>query len=118
MLNILCTQKFEPESFVDSLLGIGLGSSKGEGKALASRLTEMRSERNARAKTAAAAKKAPAIKIGGSGANNPAGQLTFNPMGDGDSDDDGMRLITAGGGISRGSSSTNKSKKKKKKTKR
>ena len=84
---------------------------------MASRLTEMRSERNARAKTAAAAKKAPAATIG---RTNRAGQLTFNAVGDEDFDDDGgMNLITTGGGgISRGSTTKNKTKKKKKKTKR
>jgi hypothetical protein len=109
--------QFEPESFVDSLLGIGLGSSKGEGKALASRLTEMRKERNTRAK-ATAIKAAPAPKLGGA---NPAGQLAFNAMGDNElSTDEGMQLITPGGGGSGGSSSKKKStnKKKKKKVKR
>ena len=43
---------FEAESFVDGLLGIGLGKSAktNEGAMLAARLTEMRKERDARAK--------------------------------------------------------------------
>ena len=108
-----CLFQFEPESFVDSLLGIGIGSSKEEGRALASRLTQMRNERNARAKTTTA-KAAPKPKLGGT---NPAGDLTFNPMGDDDvmENDEGMQLITAGGGgANRGSGSKNKSKKRKK----
>lgn len=95
------------------MLGIGLGASKGEGKALASRLTEMRNERNSRAKAATAAAKATAApKIGGT--NNPAGQLTFEGLGNDIMDDDGMQLITGSGGNT-GSGSKNKSKKKKKK---
>jgi len=55
--SIFCLQ-FDPELFVDSLLGIGQkgstsgfggGSSKGEGQLLSDRLAEMRKERDARA---------------------------------------------------------------------
>jgi fused signal recognition particle receptor len=43
---------FDPESFVDGLLGIGIGAAgkQNEGKALAGRLEEMRKDRDARAK--------------------------------------------------------------------
>lgn len=96
---------------MDSLLGIGLGSSKGEGKELASRLTEMRKERNARAKNVT--KKEPMKVVEGP---NPVGQLSFNAIDeDEEGGDDSMQLVTAGGSSSRGSSSKNKSKKKKKK---
>ena len=47
---------------MDSLLGIGIaggGTSKGEGKALASRLSEMRKESNERAKAKSVTKKKP-----------------------------------------------------------
>ena len=106
----LVKYKFEPESFIDSLLGIGLGSSKDEGKELALRLSEMRKERNARAKTVT---KTTPIKVGEG--VNPAGQLSFNPMDDEQGGNGSMQLITAGGDSTRGSSSKNKSKKKKKK---
>jgi len=47
--------QFDPESFVDGLLGIGAAGGKGgssnEGTMLASRLAEMRQERELRAKT-------------------------------------------------------------------
>lgn len=78
---------------------------------MASRLTEMRNERNARAKTAAAKKASP--KAGA----NVAGQLTFEGLGDDIMNgDDGMQLITPGGNAgNRGIGSKNKSKKKKKK---
>ncbi|KAL3788083.1 hypothetical protein HJC23_008145 [Cyclotella cryptica] len=108
---------FEPESFVDSLLGIGLGSSKGEGKALASRLAQMRKERNDRAKTTTAATK-NASPTGSAGGANPAGQLTFNGLGDALQSEDGMQLITQGGGRGVGSKNKSKNKNKKKKNKR
>ena len=67
---------------MDSLLGIGIaggGTSKGEGKALASRLSEMRKESNERAKAKVVTKKkeqasSPMMGMGGSG---PAGQMTL-----------------------------------------
>ena len=74
----------------------------------------MRNERNARAKTTSTAKAAPGPKLGGA---NPAGDLTFNAMGEDESmleGNEGMQLITPGGGSSRGSGSKNKSKKRKK----
>eukprot|EP00984_Skeletonema_dohrnii_P016352 scaffold7244_cov67-Skeletonema_dohrnii-CCMP3373.AAC.1 len=53
---------FEPESFVDGLLGIGVagGGSSKEGKALEARLTQMRKERTQRAKTAPKPSSSPA----------------------------------------------------------
>ncbi|KAL7527047.1 hypothetical protein ACHAXR_001770, partial [Thalassiosira sp. AJA248-18] len=123
---------FEPESFVDGLLGIGIaggGISKEEGKLLASRLTQMRKERNERAKTttAATAKKDEASMSSG----GPAGQMTLQGLeGMGDLDmmsdvgsDDSMgemELITPGGsgGGGRKKSSSGKSKNKKKKKKK
>eukprot|EP00578_Thalassiosira_sp_NH16_P021406 CAMPEP_0181100368 /NCGR_PEP_ID=MMETSP1071-20121207/13156_1 /TAXON_ID=35127 /ORGANISM="Thalassiosira sp., Strain NH16" /LENGTH=559 /DNA_ID=CAMNT_0023183093 /DNA_START=189 /DNA_END=1868 /DNA_ORIENTATION=+ len=116
---------FEPESFVDGLLGIGIaggGKSKDEGKALASRLTQMRKERNERAKTATATKKEDKVSPSG-----PAGQMTLQGLGDmdsiGDFDADmgEMEVITPGGGGTNKSSkgkTKNKKKKKKKKGKR
>ncbi len=124
-----CAQ-FEPESFVDGLLGIGIaggGTSKEEGKALASRLTEMRKERNERAKTTASTKTASAPASGGGG---PAGQMTLQGLdsigGNMDAmmdigDDMGdMEMITpgGGGGGNKSARGTNKSKKKKKKKKK
>jgi hypothetical protein len=92
------------------LLGIGIGSSKGEGKALASRLTQMRKERNDRAKAASAVTKStPATPAGGS---NPAGELTFSGLYDDSDDDEGMQLITPGDTATK-SKSKNKKKKKK-----
>lgn len=121
---------FEPESFVDGLLGIGIGggsSSKEEGRALASRLTEMRKERSERAKTTTktAAKKSegqPTMSMGG-----PAGQMTMQGLDGIGSDMEGamgaddmgeIELITpggAGGGGQKSSSGKSKNKKKKKK---
>lgn len=119
---------FEPEPFVDALLGIGAaggGSSKDEGKVLASRLTEMRKERNDRAKTTASTKKQKKESPSG-----PAGQMTleglegmgdemFDAMNDDVAGGGEMEIITPGGGGSRKSNkSKNKKKKKKKKGKR
>ena len=123
--------QFEPESFVDGLLGIGIaggGAAKEEGRALASRLTEMRKERNERAKTTSATKKKESSSSGGA-----AGQMTLQGLdGIGDieamssefmgAEDMGeMELITPGGGDGGGSSrgkSKNKNKKKKKRKKK
>ena len=103
---------------MDSLLGIGLGSSKGEGKALASRLDQMRKERNDRAKKTTGATNKPSTTSSARGVN-PAGQLTFNGLGeDALENDDGMQLITPGGGRGVGSKNKSKNKNKKKKNKR
>lgn len=117
---------FEPESFVDGLLGIGIaggGTSKEEGKALASRLTQMRKERNERAKTASATtakkEKASPSPMGG------AGQMTLqglDSMG-GDMDAMGadvgeMDIVTPGGGGGGSKKSPKNKKKKKKKNKK
>mmetsp|Transcript_3634 Transcript_3634/g.8004 ORF Transcript_3634/g.8004 Transcript_3634/m.8004 type:complete len:545 (+) Transcript_3634:153-1787(+) len=120
---------FEPESFVDGLLGIGIaggGTSKSEGQALASRLTQMRKERNDRAKVAATMEKKekPASTSAG-----PAGQMTLQGLdgiGGGDMmmdpmDDMGeMELITpgGGGGGAGGSKKARANKKNKKKKKK
>eukprot|EP00970_Alexandrium_tamarense_P008411 scaffold1593_cov193-Alexandrium_tamarense.AAC.112 len=112
--NLSCPQ-FEPESFVDGLLGIGIavGASKGEGKALANRLSDMRKERSERAKKATPAPSAAA-------SNNPSGEMTLQGLDNMDMmADDGdmgeMQLITPGAGSSRGKSNNKKKKKKKKK---
>ena len=109
---------------MDSLLGIGTdgGTSKGEGKALASRLTQMRKERNERAaKTATPAKKeemkplSPPTAFGG----GPAGEMTLQGLDDrGDMGE--MELVTpsGGGGTSKKKSNNNKKKKKKRKKKK
>eukprot|EP01082_Thalassiosira_pseudonana_P005932 g5386.t1 g5386 contig2:440558-442225(+) len=106
---------FEPESFVDGLLGIGIavGASKGEGKALANRLSDMRKERSERAKKATPAPSAAA-------SNNPSGEMTLQGLDNMDMmADDGdmgeMQLITPGAGSSRGKTNNKKKKKKKKK---
>jgi len=109
--------QFEPEPFVDSLLGIGIaggGASKNEGKALEKRLTQMRNERNERAKTAAATKKETAPSPSGGGS---AGQMSLqglDSIGDMDMGDDmgEMEMITPGGGGGGGGGGTKKAKKK------
>jgi len=116
---------FEPESFVDGLLGIGIaggGTSKEEGKALASRLTQMRKERNDRAKTTTATTKKEKASSSASGG---AGQMTLQGMDSIGSDmekmsaDMGeMELVTPGGGGGSKKSGTSKKKKKKKKKKK
>ena len=107
------------------MLGIGIaggGKSKDEGKALASRLTQMRKERNDRAKTTSATKTETSSAMGGGG---PAGQMTLqglDGMGDMSGDAMGeMEVITpggGGGGGGGGASRKNKSNKKKKKKKK
>lgn len=114
-----CFAQFEPESFVDGLLGIGIaggGSSKDEGKVLASRLSEMRKERSERSKTME--KTAPA---------QPTGQMNLQSLKDIDfsameesmaTENSNMELITPGAGPSRSKKSNNKKKKRKRKNKR
>ena len=109
---------------MDSLLGIGTdgGTSKGEGKALASRLTQMRKERNERAsKTVTPAKKkdmisSPPTAFGG----GPAGEMTLQGLDDIGGDMSEMELVTpgGGGGTSKKKSNNNKKKKKKRKKKK
>lgn len=117
--------QFEPESFVDGLLGIGIaggGTSKTEGKALESRLAQMRKERNERAKTATAASKKEKSSGAGGG---PAGEMTLQGLdsiaGDMEAMGD-MELVTPGGNGNGGGGGSkkknNKKKKKKKKVKR
>ncbi|KAL7555297.1 hypothetical protein ACHAWF_019000 [Thalassiosira exigua] len=124
---------FEPESFVDGLLGIGVaggGGSKDEGKALASRLTQMRKERSDRARDAKKASTA-ATDAGkdGSDAAGPAGRMTLQGLdglegGGAEATGGGVggevELITAGGGGGGGGarSSRGKSKNKKKRKKK
>ena len=109
---------------MDSLLGIGTdgGTSKGEGKALASRLTQMRKERNERAvKTATPAKKKemtsplspPAAFEGG-----PAGEMTVQGLDYIGGEMGEMELVTPGGGTNKKKSNNNKKKKKKRKKKK
>mmetsp|Transcript_1852 Transcript_1852/g.4042 ORF Transcript_1852/g.4042 Transcript_1852/m.4042 type:complete len:477 (+) Transcript_1852:303-1733(+) len=119
---------FEPESFVDSLIGVGVGgkglmggSSKDEGKALESRLNQMRKEREMRAKKAASTTKLSEVNTrnimdGGGGAYSPTGQFRFPEMDDmEDKEESEMQLITPGEGAGGGSCGKNKNKRKKKK---
>lgn len=101
---------------MDSLLGIGLGSSKEEGKALAVRLTEMRNERNTRAKDTAAIKTSTAAKVAGGKSPGQLGGIVDINM----DNNDGIQMITPPGSDSskRSSKSKSKNKKKKKKVKR
>ena len=111
---------------MDSLLGIGTdgGTSKGEGKALASRLTQMRKERNERAvKSATPAKKkemtsplSPPAAFGG----GPAGEMTLQGLDDIGGEMGEMEIVTpgGGGGTSKKKSNNNKKKKKKRKKKK
>ena len=109
---------------MDSLLGIGTdgGTSKGEGKALASRLTQMRKERNERAaKTAPPPKKkemtpplSPPTAFGG----GPAGEMTLQGLVDIGGEMGEMELVTPGGGTNKKKSNNNKKKKKKRKKKK
>ena len=112
---------------MDSLLGIGIaggGTSKGEGKALASRLTQMRKERNERAKTTAVATKKEMVAASSSpGIGGPAGQMTLQGLediGGTDFDMSEMELVTPGGsgGSSRTGKGKNNNKKKKKRKKK
>jgi hypothetical protein len=116
----MLSQQFEPENFVDGLLGVGKafgGKSANEGAELASRLSDMRKERDSQSKAASKAKEqAPATteapRFGGGG--GAAGDLTFDPM-------DNVQPITdfqPGGGNRAGIGVANKSKKKKKKKKK
>lgn len=104
--------QFEPESFVDGLLGIG-GTSKSEGKALASRLSQMRKERNERAKQTATIKKDQPSPQSSVGLNNIGGIM--GAMSTADAGMGEMELITPGGGGGSGGGSRGKSKNKKKK---
>ncbi|KAL7442432.1 hypothetical protein ACHAXM_008534 [Skeletonema potamos] len=114
---------FEPESFVDGLLGIGVagGGSSKEGKALASRLTQMRKERSQRAKTTATkppSSSSTSSAMGG-GLGGPAGQMTLQGLEDIGNMDmeeemDEMQLITPGAGAAGKSKSKNKKKNKRK----
>eukprot|EP00574_Skeletonema_japonicum_P009333 CAMPEP_0201725764 /NCGR_PEP_ID=MMETSP0593-20130828/9057_1 /ASSEMBLY_ACC=CAM_ASM_000672 /TAXON_ID=267983 /ORGANISM="Skeletonema japonicum, Strain CCMP2506" /LENGTH=517 /DNA_ID=CAMNT_0048217201 /DNA_START=153 /DNA_END=1703 /DNA_ORIENTATION=+ len=102
---------FEPESFVDGLLGIGVagGGSSKEGKALEARLTEMRKERTQRAKSAPKpSSPSEASSMGGS-----AGQMSLQGLENiGMEEDVGeMQMITPGAG---GAAGKNKSKNKNK----
>jgi len=106
---------FEPESFVDGLLGIGVagGGSSKEGKALEARLTEMRKERTQRAKSAPKpSSPSEASSMGGS-----AGQMSLQGLENiGMEEDVGeMQMITPGAG---GAAGKNKSKNKNKKRKK
>ena len=113
---------------MDSLLGIGIaggGTSKGEGKALASRLTQMRKERNERAKTTAVATKKEMMAASSSpGIGGPAGQMTLQGLeaiGDADFDMSEMELVAPdGSGVSSrtGKGKNNNKKKKKRKKKK
>lgn len=114
---------------MDSLLGIGIaggGTSKGEGKALASRLSEMRKESNERAKAKSVTKKKeqPSSPMMGMGGSGPAGQMALQGLdsigGDApnlDMDMSEMEIVTPNGG-SGGSSKKKNNKKKKKKRKK
>ena len=107
---------------MDSLLGIGTdgGTSKGEGKALASRLTQMRKERNERAaKTVTPVKKkdmisSPPTAFGG----GPAGEMALQGLDDIGGEMGEMELVTPGGGNNKKKSNNNKKKKKKRKKKK
>ena len=79
--------QFEPERFVDGLLGIGKAGGKGssnEGEKLASRLSVMRKERDEQAKnTAKATPPPPPQPVAPAFGGNPgadAGGLTFEEM--------------------------------------
>ena len=75
---------FDPESFVDGLLGIGSagGTGKsGEGKALAGRLQELRKARDERAKSRKAdLASSPSMATGGASLGGPAGEMTLQEM--------------------------------------
>lgn len=108
---------FEPEAFVDGLLGIGSagGAAKGsgksdEGKVLAARLQEMRKARDERAKTRKVDSKA-AVPVGAGGGGGLAGDLTLQEM-----DAPAGPAASGGGraGVPRKPKNKNKKKKKKK----
>jgi hypothetical protein len=105
--------QFDPESFVDGLLGIGItggGTSKSEGKALASRLAQMRIERNERAKMTAKKEQASPPAPGGGGGMAALGDS--DGIGAENSDMNDVELVVpGGGGIARGKSKNKKKKK-------
>lgn len=107
---------FNPESFVDGLLGIGSGGANGskgdknEGKVLAGRLEQMRKEREvAVQKTAAAA---------GDGTSTQSTSTDPNNNDMMDMDDDGINLITNNNNNNLSNSSRKKKKTNKKKKKK
>jgi fused signal recognition particle receptor len=108
------TIQFDPESFVDGLLGIGIaggGASKSEGTALASRLNQMRKERNERAKVIVKKEQASSpLKI------EPGGGIPMPGNLDGivseSLDMNEVELaVPGGGGVARGKSKNKKKKK-------
>jgi hypothetical protein len=109
--------QFDPESFVDGLLGIGIaggGTSKSEGKALASRLTQMRKERNERAKITVKKEleSSPPTPGGGGGGMMAVVGDSDNSIGAGNSDMNDVELVVpGGGGVSRGKPKNKKKKK-------
>lgn len=112
---------FEPETFVDSLLGIGTaggtkGASSNEGKELEQRLEKMRRARDERAKE---------TKPNTNAQQSQTQEVTPTLMQEYDDDDSGVTPITAGattaataGRTASGKNTKNKKKKKKKKNKR
>lgn len=105
---------FNPESFVDGLLGIGSGKSatgskgdKNEGKMLAGRLEQMRKERDA-----AAQKSAPTAATATTNNNNMDAIESDND------DNDGINLITNNNNNNLSNPSRKKNKKNKKKKKK
>uniref|UniRef100_A0A6S8YP33 SRP54-type proteins GTP-binding domain-containing protein n=1 Tax=Ditylum brightwellii TaxID=49249 RepID=A0A6S8YP33_9STRA len=110
---------FDPETFVDGLLGVGAAGnskssqSKSEGKALAERLSVMRKARDDRAKSQQKENKkknAGLPNIGaGLGGSGMAGEMTLQEM-----DTPDVEPVMASGGDS-GSKAKKKNKKKKKK---
>lgn len=111
---------FDPESFVDGLLGIGSAGGTGksdEGKALASRLQDLRRARDARAKSRKADTAAsPSMATGGGGLGGPAGEMTLQEMDapPAASSNDGLPKKTSPGG----KKNNNKKKRKKRKAKK
>ena len=111
---------FDPESFVDGLLGIGSAGGTGksdEGKALASRLQDLRRARDARAKSRKADTAAsPSMATGGGGLGGPAGGMTLQEMDSppAASSNDGLPKKTSPGG----KKNNNKKKRKKRKAKK
>jgi hypothetical protein len=87
--------------------------SKSEGKALASRLTQMRKERNERAKITATAKKEQQTILSSTLRPDVGGMNNFVSLDESYTADDEMELIIpgGGGGISQGKSKIKKKKK-------
>ena len=117
----ICSIQFDPEAFVDGLLGIGEAggsSNKNEGKALANRLDEMRKARDDRAKEMKQ-KKEKKVPVGAGmmngigGGGGPGMTLDTSAMESSmmDGPSNGSRPPSPGG-------NPNKSKKKKKKKKK